>query len=167
MRVDPKLANYSQVCVSFHLPQLMLLYSIMRAPRLDAGVLSDVSHAVVEHMVKMTPLCLMPYDNIPVQYLNPFTQEQECLCINAAKGPGPTQLLRFGDSGVISRGGLKQGPAKLKGGSGVVEDEAHMVTIIEMARALQVCLLNHVILTCFDSMSAKPRYFNLFRFYVC
>ena len=44
-----------QVCVSFHLPQLLLLYSMMKIPRLDAGVMRDFAQSVVENLVHMTP----------------------------------------------------------------------------------------------------------------
>lgn len=55
MRVDTYLLNSNQVCVSFHLPQLLLLYSMMGIPRLDAGVLHNFSQTVVRHLFNKIP----------------------------------------------------------------------------------------------------------------
>ena len=131
MRVDPVLLNSHQVSVSFHMPSLLLLYSLMRVPRLDPGIMPEFSHSVVQHLMTMTPKSVMPYTSIPIQRLNPFTMEQEQLNISGNRcrqarfneHRRPPQILRFVTDAVVKRFATIQCAGLLR--SGVLEVSTH------------------------------------------
>jgi hypothetical protein len=72
---------FEQICISFYLPHLLLFKSMMVKPRLDWSVLSDFTKTITMHMIKMTPLCVLPYAFTQLQQFDPFTGMQDCLPI--------------------------------------------------------------------------------------
>lgn len=82
-------------CLSFRIWDLLLWASIMRRPRRDPGVLSDISHTFIQYIIQgCVPESLMPYDDFLTCRYDQCTGSISSISMFPDE-PRPESLIRF------------------------------------------------------------------------